>query len=31
MESGSFMVIDADEVLARRAGELAQEFQLGEG
>ena len=28
MESGSFMVIDADEVLARRAGELAQEFQL---
>lgn len=28
MESGSFMVIDADEVLARQAGELAQEFQL---
>ena len=31
MESGSFMVIDADEVLARRAGELAQEFQLRGG
>ena len=28
MESGSFMVIDADEVLAHRAGELAQKYQL---